>query len=186
MEFPNWFDGQRYNFEDNLLHLKGKPNLQFLQIGAYTGDASIWLLENILTDTTSGLMDVDTWKGSNESEHKHISFDDVRGEYLRRINKYDNIVSIKSKSEHVLPNLNNTFDFIYIDGDHTAKVVSSDAEGAWKLLKSGGILAFDDYLWGPDLKPEDTPKPAIDKFLKEHEGEYVQLVDSYQVWIRKL
>ena len=186
MEYPNWFVGQGYNFESNLRHLEGKPNLKFLQIGAFVGDASVWLLSEILTDPTSTLTDVDTWEGSDELEHENINWVNAYEYYLSRTSKYDNVLAIKSKSEYAMPNLNHKYDFIYIDGDHTSKVVGEDAEGAWGLLKSGGILAFDDYLWGPGLKPEDTPKPAIDKFLKEHEGEYVQLVDSYQVWIRKL
>jgi predicted O-methyltransferase YrrM len=77
------------------------------------------------------------------------------------------------------------FDFIYIDGDHTSAQVERDAYSAWKLLKDGGILAFDDYLWGQDLPPDTTPKPAIDNFLRTHTGEYTQLVDSHQVWIKK-
>jgi predicted O-methyltransferase YrrM len=187
MEFPNWFDVQRYNFEFQLQHLKGKPNLRFLQIGAYTGDASVWLCQNVLTDFTSILIDVDTWSGSNESEHSNINFDEVYEHYESRVKVYKKVIRLKMTSDQYLAGDNEVqFDFIYIDGDHTAAQVARDAEGAWGLLKSGGILAFDDYLWGPDLKPEDTPKPAIDKFLKEHEGEYVQLVDSYQVWIRKL
>ena len=184
-EFPNWFEGQKYNFDANLLYLQGKPNLQFLQIGAYTGDASVWLLENILTDATSSLTDIDTWEGSNESEHEHISFNDVYEEYLTRTDKYNNILSIKSKSEYVLPNLNNTYDFIYIDGDHTAKVVSDDAESAWQLLKPNGILAFDDYMWGRDLPAHFTPQPAIDNFLNKYEGSYKLLTKEYQVWIQK-
>jgi predicted O-methyltransferase YrrM len=37
------------------------------------------------------------------------------------------------------------FDFIYIDGDHTAKGTISDAIRAFSLLKEGGIMIFDDY-----------------------------------------
>jgi hypothetical protein len=184
-KFPNWFDGQRYNFEAHLAYLAGKPDLKFLQIGAYTGDASVWLLNNILTDPSSTLTDIDTWEGSDELEHKHISFNDVYEEYLNRTTKYNNILSIKSKSEYVLPNLNNTYNFIYIDGDHTARVVSNDAEGAWKLLKPNGILAFDDYMWGQDMPKYLTPRPAIDDFLNKYTGTYNLLTKEYQVWIQK-
>jgi len=185
-KFPNWFDGQRYNFQEQLTHLAGKPDLRFLQIGAYTGDASVWLCENILTDPTSRLTDVDTWAGSSEDEHKNINFEKVYAYYESRVAPYQKVVALKMTSDeyfkrHLIPNR----DFIYIDGDHTAAQVERDAENAWKLLKSGGILAFDDYLWGRDLPPETTPKPAIDKFLLDKQDEYVQLVDSYQVWIRK-
>ena len=184
-EFPNWFVGQQYNFENHLLQLAGQPNLKFLQIGAYTGDASMWLLENILTHPTSTLTDVDTWEGSEESEHKKIDFDAVYTTYLTRTSQYDNVLAIKSKSEYALPNLNHTYDFIYIDGDHTAKAVAEDAEGAWKLLKPNGILAFDDYMWGQDVPEHLTPRPAIDDFLAKHKGTYNLLNKDYQVWIQK-
>ena len=39
----------------------------------------------------------------------------------------------------------NNFDLIYIDASHYAPDVLSDAVLAFKLLKPGGILIFDDY-----------------------------------------
>ena len=183
--FPNWFEGQRYNFEDYLSEFEGRPNLKFLQIGAYTGDASVWLLDNILTDPSSTLTDIDTWEGSDEQEHKLISFSAVQVYYTQRTEKYNNLLSIRSKSEYALPNLKDAYDFIYIDGDHTAKAVAEDAEAAWKLLKPNGILAFDDYRWGEDLPPHTTPKPAIDDFLAKHTGNYDLLTKDYQVWVQK-
>jgi predicted O-methyltransferase YrrM len=184
--FPNWFDGQRYNFEDQLTHLADRPDLRFLQIGAYTGDASVWLCENILTNPTSVLIDVDTWEGSDESEHSKIDFDRVLAYYEARITKYRKVIRLKMTSDkYFTGEIAAKFDFIYIDGDHTAAQVERDAENAWKLLKSGGIIAFDDYLWGQDLPEHTTPKPAIDRFLLTHTNEYQILVDSYQVWLRK-
>lgn len=184
--FPNWFESQRANFEEQLTYLAGKPNLKFLQIGAYTGDASVWLCENILTDPTSRLTDVDTWAGSGEEEHKDIDFDKVYAYYKSRVAPYQKVVALKMTSDdyfkwHLIPDR----DFVYVDGDHTSAQVERDAENSWSLLKSGGILAFDDYLWGQDLAPELTPKPAIDRFLLTHTNEYQILVDNYQVWLRK-
>ena len=186
MEFPNWFVGQQHNFENQLKHLAGKPDLRFLQIGAYTGDASVWLCENILRNRTSTLIDVDTWSGSNEDEHSNINFEKVYEYYESRVKVYRTVIRLKMTSDQYFAGNNEVqFDFIYIDGDHTAEQVARDADSAWKLLKSGGILAFDDYGWGKGLPPEITPKPAIDKFLQEHDGEYTQLVNDYQVWICK-
>ena len=184
--FPNWFDGQRYNFEDQLTHLADRPDLRFLQIGAYTGDASVWLCENILTNPTSVLIDVDTWEGSDESEHSKIDFDRVLAYYEARITKYQKVIRLKMTSDkYFTGEIAGKFDFIYIDGAHTAAQVERDAENAWKLLNSGGIIAFDDYLWGQDLPEYTTPKPAIDRFLLTHTNEYQILVDSYQVWLLK-
>jgi predicted O-methyltransferase YrrM len=184
--YPNWFVGQQYNFENHLLHLQGKPNLRFLQIGVFTGDASIWLCENILTDRTSWLYDIDTWAGSNEREHEQIDFDKVFEFYEDRIGALKSTIRLRMTSDDYFAG-NNTvrFDFIYIDGDHTSHQVAKDADSAWKLLKHGGIMAFDDYLWGKDITPESTPRPAIDRFLAKYTGEYELLSQDYQVWIRK-
>ena len=183
--YPNWFDSQKYNFENHLTKFKGKPNLKFLQVGAYTGDASVWLLTSILLDPSSTLTDIDTWQGSDEREHQAIDFDAVYGIYLNRMDKYENVMSIKGDSTYVLPNLKEKYDFIYIDGDHTEKAVYRDATNAWPLLKSGGILAFDDYLWGQDVHPSLRPMLAIDRFLEEKQDEYVLLSQDYQVWVQK-
>jgi len=186
MSYPNWFDGQRYNFENHLLHLAGKPNLKFLQIGVYTGDASIWLCENILTDETSFLYDIDTWTGSDEKEHEHIDFDKVLEYYKERISSLKSTAWLRMTSDEYFANTKDVeYDFIYIDGDHTAEQVAKDAENAWKVLKPQGIMAFDDYMWGQDMSPELTPKPAIDDFLNNHVGEYNILNKDYQVWIQK-
>lgn len=59
----------------------------------------------------------------------------------------------------------NLFDFIYIDGSHVAKDVLTDACMAWPLLKQGGIMVFDDYLWGESRDILHRPKPAVDAFV---------------------
>jgi hypothetical protein len=184
-EYPNWFDSQKYNFENHLTQFKGKPDLKFLQVGTYTGDASEWLLTNILTDQSSILLDVDTWEGSAEGEHKAIDFNEVYEFYKKRMEPYPNVRSVRNNSENFLRSNKTEWDFIYIDGDHTEKAVYSDAVGAWSLLKTKGILAFDDYLWGKELPLEQRPMLAIDRFLEEKQGEYELLSKDYQVWIRR-
>jgi predicted O-methyltransferase YrrM len=184
--YPNWFDGQKYNFEIYLSHLQDKPNMRFLQIGVYTGDASVWLLDNILTGSGSVLIDVDTWKGSKEKEHEAINFEDVFNVYRTKTQHYDKVIHFVSTSKEFFKSIKDSdFDFIYIDGDHTSEQVAEDAENAWKVLKPKGIMAFDDYMWGQDLPPHSTPRPAIDAFLEKYEGTYDLLTKEYQVWIQK-
>ena len=186
MEFPNWFVGQQYNFEEYLAPYKGKPNLQFMQVGAFAGHASKWMLDNILTDPTSILIDIDTWLGSDEREHKVIEFSDVYDDYLQRTSGYANCYAMRGYSDELMHTYQpNTFDFIYIDGDHHSSTVYRDAEDAHKLIKKGGIIAFDDYLWNRDAATEITPRPAIDEFLLKYRDKYKVLTHSYQVWIQK-
>ena len=77
-------------------------------------------------------------------------------------------------------------DFIYIDGSHVAKDVMSDIVLAWELLKPGGILIADDYLWDHYKEPRLTPKPALDGFLESYKGSYEILLKGYQVHLKKI
>ena len=60
------------------------------------------------------------------------------------------------------------FDLIYVDGSHTAPDVLTDAVLAFHLLRVGGVVIFDDYLWSMEaplnVDPLNMPKPAIDAF----------------------
>lgn len=186
--YPNWFEGHGFNeFPKHLEVFKGKPNLNFIQIGAYTGDASLWMLQNILTDPSSTLTDVDTWEGSEESIHKTFDWQNVEQVYDSKIAGFPNLIKKKMLSLDYLLNLEpETADFIYIDGDHTAKAVYVDASLSWAALKSGGILGFDDYTWEHDSGvAELAPRQAIDKFVSEHSGEFELLGITDQYWIKK-
>jgi len=53
------------------------------------------------------------------------------------------------------------FDYIYIDGNHNPANVLEDAVLAFRKLKSGGVLIFDDYDW-------PSVSPAIDRFAETY------------------
>jgi hypothetical protein len=195
-DYPNWFAKSAIdNFATYLIQDTGLPNLKYLQLGAFTGDASVWLLKNILTDVTSHLTDVDTWQGSDEDEHKSMDFDDVYNSYLAKTGEYEN----DGKSYHYRTTTTNfllselsekeyariKYDFIYIDADHTTVGVLLDAELSWPLLKSGGIMAFDDLTWGADLPPSQSPKAGILLFAERHKDEFDLVVANTQYWIKK-
>ena len=65
-----------------------------------------------------------------------------------------------------------SFDFIYVDGSHVARDVLADAVVSFKLLKIGGIMVLDDYLWHQKPPFEGNvlqiPKLAIDAFVNLH------------------
>lgn len=187
-KYPNWFSlyAQDY-FRDLLGEFKSKENLAFMQIGAFTGDASVWLMENILTHESSTLLDVDTWQGSDEQIHHEMDFSDVERVYDSKTEKYDNIIKVKMSSQEFLTKSDDKefYDFIYIDGDHTAVAVFRDASLAWRALKPGGIMAFDDYLWEPEFPINLRPQPAIDLFVTLMKDHITLLGAGSQVWIRK-
>ena len=83
------------------------------------------------------------------------------------------------------------FDWIYVDGSHEAPDVLADAVLAFMLLRPGGLLVFDDYLWAmPDAPVADfyqLPKPAIDAFVNINQRKLdIVLAPLYQLYVRKL
>ena len=193
-EYPNWFEvTARANFERFLSNKRGLYDYRALQIGAYVGHASDWLCRNVLTGRYAHLDDVDTWTGSDEPVHKSFDWNDVYKTYMDRVapHLFTRLTAHKQTSDaffaakvkaHGQPKP--MYDFIYIDGDHTAFQTWKDGVNGWHWLKSGGIIAFDDYKWGEGLPEEQRPKMGIDKFLTNATG-YTVLEMGSQVWIRK-
>ena len=187
-EYPNWFVvTAQTNFEKYLNIYKDKENLNFLQIGVYKGDASVWLVENVLTKSTSTLTDIDTWLGSNEPIHKAFNWDNIENIYDNKIKNYKNIIKNKIDSTTFFKKRNNNiYDFIYVDSDNNPLAVYNDCFNSWKLLKNGGVMAINDYRWIPESGDLfQSPMVGIDLFLNDINNKYELVEKSYQVWIKK-
>lgn len=78
------------------------------------------------------------------------------------------------------------FDLIFIDATHFYRHVLTDALLSWPLLRTGGFLVWDDYLWRRERYRQFTAKAAIDVFLAQYAGDYEIVFAGSQVCIRKL
>jgi predicted O-methyltransferase YrrM len=158
----DWFTGY-IDAWTTIFEAVGKPK-NVLEIGSFEGRSTCWILEN--TDAT--VTCVDTWEGSDEhsSELKDGLFD----RFLENIEPYkDRVVIKRGFSGEVLRSFpcEPTYDFVYIDGSHYSKDVLEDAILAWRLVKPGGVVIFDDYNWSLEgTKQGDirNPGPGIDVF----------------------
>lgn len=181
----NWFDNQITNF-DLLTEYKDKP-VNFLEIGSWEGRSTCWMLDNILTDKNSTITCIDSWGGG--WEHSDHSMNEVENRFLSNTKEYSHKIQIiKSESKSALlsiQNKKNHYDFIYIDGGHTMLNVLEDCILSFDLLKSGGIMAFDDYLWGSGVSEHLLPKKAIECLLFALQDKITIIKINYQVWIRK-
>lgn len=191
MGLPNWFGHVRDTFVEQLSPLYGAKDFTALQVGAYAGHASEWLLAFLLTDEGSRLDDVDTWLGSDEAEHHALDFTEIEREYRERLKHWlalGQVSAFKMTSDDFfrMSCPVEEYDFIYIDGDHRSHQVLRDAINADAGLKHGGILAFDDYSWSAGTGVDaDNPKLAIDAFLATFGRYYEVLHEGQQVWLRK-
>lgn len=187
----DWFSHNIPNWERLLADYKGKPDLNFLEVGCYEGKATYWLCKNILTDQTSKITVVDTFEGSIEHRdgHANTDFSQVERNFRENLAEFvpDKVDIFRSESQKYLRDINgDVFDFIYIDGSHTAPDVLEDGVLAWRLLKKGGVMIFDDYAWDAYKEPELNPRLAVDSFLAVMAGKYTLLLKEYQVAIKKI
>lgn len=190
-ELPNWFlqAGGPAIFERHLSSKKGEE-IHCLQVGAYKGDASAWLMENILSHPKSTLTDVDTWLGSDEVEMDVLNWNEVEQAYDAQTSSYvasGRIIKKKMTSDEFFATKDSEifYDFIYIDGSHEAVPVLKDGMNAVEALKVGGILAFDDYMWDQGKGPAYNPKHAIIAIANCYSNRLNVLEQGYQVWLNK-
>jgi predicted O-methyltransferase YrrM len=162
-------------FKKHLAHLIGLPNLRFLEVGSYAGSSAVGVIEDILTDKSSTITCVDIWY----SPFAEDKFNEVTANYKEQV-----IKQVAWSAEWLKKNQKKQFDFIYIDGDHSAEAVKIDMELSWNILKSGGIMAIDDYNYPHPRGEKFNQKPAIDAFINSVNAEVLEIDE--QVWLKKL
>ena len=184
----DWFSRNIPYWTHWLAHLRGMPDVHALEIGSFEGRSAVWLLENILTNSTSTLRCVDPFTEEAMVASSINVVKDAEATKAVYTNFVNNVlkpfsskaVLLKEPARRALPHLPiDFFDLVYIDGSHKAGDTVMDAVLSWPLMRPGGILIFDDYTW-------EDPKLAIDGFLvlmKPH-LEIVQL--DRQVCVRKV
>ena len=188
-EFPNYFQDVAFNFEFLNGMFRKDDSIRFLQIGAYTGDASVWMLERFSGFESFTLIDVDTWSNGDSPEMNWQNFNDIERFYAVRTETFSSqgrLQTFRGTSDEFFFENKDTFDFIYIDGNHQPRQVTKDAINAFEILKPGGIMAFDDYLGAGNLKVNERPKIAVDFFCSLFSDSLEVLVSNYQLWIMKI
>jgi predicted O-methyltransferase YrrM len=190
----DWFNWAPAVWEQLIPLLSGTAtHRQFLEIGSFEGRSSIWIAENMMQDGDH-LRCIDTWEGGEEHGEEDMSEVEERFRHnlivatkklpRRRIFQLKG-TSTKKLAELLSHPSEHSFDFIYIDGSHIAKDVLTDACMAWPLLKQGGIMVFDDYMWGNPRDILHRPKPAIDTFINMFAEEVDVVHIGYQAVVRK-
>jgi len=189
--YPNWFEKTtaKTYFIRNLMPLAGQQ-IDCLQIGAYTGDATQWLFDNVLTHPESTLTDVDPWTGSDEPVHKTLDWTSVEETYLNRHKEKiesGRLKVFKGTSDEFFSSEDGKrgFHFIYIDGNHEAAQVLKDGLNSIYRTGIGSIVAFDDYLWTLGKGLWADPKPAVDAIYYCHSNKFEIIDKGTQVWLKR-
>jgi predicted O-methyltransferase YrrM len=197
----SWFDNTARGVWDGLIP-QIKP-VRILEVGSFEGASTCYLIEKLGAEQALEIHCVDSWEGGVEHVEGGVDMGSVEDRFTHNIgiaktraHKPVNVVVHKSYSDIGLSRLlaegqANSFDFIYIDGSHQAPDVLCDAVLGFRLLKVGGVMAFDDYLWAENLPygkdPLRCPKAAIDAFTNLYFRKLnILSAPLYQLYIQKM
>jgi hypothetical protein len=150
----------------------------YLEVGSWEGQSAVlaaWLFRN------ARITAVD-WFANAGAE---TNFDHNTAPFTDRLEK------VKGTTWDVLSGFaaeKRSFDVIYIDADHRFDSVLLDTILSWSLLRVGGYLVWDDYLWWvPGLIPQRcAAKPAIDAWLAARPSSVQVVFAGWQVCVRKI
>ena len=181
----DWFSHNIPGLERMMALLPQKQS--FLEIGAFEGRSTLWFYEQLNKKKSYGIDVIDTWGGSEE--HAGIDFAAVKRRFDANIKNKGYVLPFQGTLFQFLVSVDGStdvYDFIYIDGSHQAPDVLADACLAWPTLRKGGIMVFDDYLWGVNEAPTHTPKMAVDAFIACYREQLEIVMAGYQIGIKKL
>jgi hypothetical protein len=181
----NTFTGRIPSWTKLLNEFKGKPGINYLEIGTFEGRSALWVLENVLTHPTSKLTLIDAFVENNYKTF--VSNVNLSGE----ANKFTILSGFSTHKIREVPF--NSIDLAYIDGSGKGIVMLSDLVNTWNLLKVGGVIICSRYFLNErlrkalNLQPGDPgPHEAIDTFLELY-NPYITVLafQDHQVFIRK-
>lgn len=174
---------------EQILHTFDNKRCDILEIGTFVGTSIIEMLK-ILPQSKAVV--VDSWKNYTEiKDLEENNTEQIFYDNIKKSNVENRIQVIKGDSKDVLMyNLNDTrFDFIYVDGSHLCLDTYLDIALSWRLLKVGGILGIDDYMYNRldnVMNVLETPFEAVEHFMRKYEGSYEVIDKGYRVFLKKV
>jgi predicted O-methyltransferase YrrM len=175
-----------------------------VEVGSWEGASACFMIETMGAVHDLELHCIDMWSQGEGLDDYDMA--QVEQRFLNNVKLAGEAVShevdlhiFKGTSEdgllNLLPERKRAFDIVYVDGSHQASDVLSDAILAFKLVRRGGWIFFDDYLWSPaptgDGRGIDlawSPKPAIDAFTTMYWNKIrIQSgLPLYQLYVQKV
>ena len=198
----NWtVDIPENSYQEVVNVLKQLPaGASVLEIGTYVGTSLIGLLRNTVDGKGTVIdpwVDYDefhiTRNGEKRDTHMNVlsklDIEETFYNNIRNSGLEDRVRVLKGSSRDRLLELveeSARFDFIYVDGSHKCLDVFFDACVAWRLLRVGGYILFDDFLFnkGDTL---NSPFDAIVHFVDTLRADsYKVIFQGYRVCLQRV
>lgn len=133
---------------EELCSTVAKKDCMFLEIGSWLGDSTIPLAK-IAKANNGKLFCIDWWKGNPATKLNNLAENyDVFSIFWNRIianNLQDTVIPLRGNSKVIHKILKkSSFDFLFIDGDHSYDGITQDINNYIPLLKTHGIICGHD------------------------------------------
>ena len=176
----------------------GQP-LRVLEIGVFEGRSTCWLLEHHCVSPKSMVTVIDTFSGG--VEHHDMDLKNLRQLFEANVGSVGSHSEVRIRQGYSFRELSRLivsgeddpgFDFVSVDASHQATDVLMDCLLGFQLLRKGGVMALDDYLWSAEAVGEDdilnSPKIAIDAFTNifRRKARVIPNLPLYQLYLQKL
>lgn len=189
----SWFELIRPEWEKLTVDLR-EQKLNILEIGAFEGASTTWILDNLMNHPNSRLTAVDTFEGgiehqSNNNRYGLVSLESRFRSNVAKCAHSTKLRVVKATSDEALLDLRREhaqFDFIYVDASHVAIDVLHDAVVCWRMLNVGGTMVFDDFSWKGYMEDCYNPRIAIESFLQCAMPEVEIRETESQLWATKI
>ncbi len=196
-QFTNdWFSTAAKTTWDQLIP-QIKPS-KVLEIGSYEGASACYLIQKLAANAPLDMHCVDIWSNADgstgvgpvEARFQHntkLAVASAAHPVALSVHKGPSSLEL---AKLLVAGREGYFDFIYIDGSHQAPEVLCDAVLAFRLLRVGGVMVFDDYLWSENLPygkdPVRSPKLAVDAFTNIYVRKInILTAPLYQLYVQK-
>lgn len=154
-QIQDGFVGPIFTLTDNWLPVIPLPKgpIKYLEIGAFFGANICSIMKTYAAAEGSEVHCVDPWSDyDGYPEYKNDQHNIYAGflSNMSRLAPKDNqkLYIHRGFSADILPTFKSEyFDIIYIDGNHEASYVAEDAILAFKKVRPGGYIIFDDFTW---------------------------------------
>lgn len=140
-KFPDDVPGWLTEEEGAFLYQLSQWSLDALEIGAYCGKSTICMAQAVQTDVRT----IDTFDGRATPSPANTYLSLLAN--LARYDVLENVYTYIGTSARIIPIIRKTltFSLVFVDAAHDYLSVLTNAEEAWSVLRTNGLVAFHDY-----------------------------------------
>lgn len=133
---------------DYLSNIYKRDNLKYLEIGTFKGASMCLCMQNKTNVEYTG---IDLFEDCNSHNYSYLNVEENIKKYNLHNHKYK-LIKGNSHSPDTYNQVNELYDIIFIDGDHSTQAVLKDFSIYKRYIKKNGFIIFDDYESIKDVK----------------------------------